>query len=129
MRSTPFLLISAFVLLFSLSCDGEDSTRPSPELDGTWDLIHYIDHGVSGVTTGSITFRDDGTFIILGTVTYPGEPVDSLDVSGTYLAVAGTVMLTTPDGTGAWSMDFSGDLVVFARITDPLTTMTLKKRQ
>jgi hypothetical protein len=127
MRST--LLISVFVMLFLLSCDSEDSTRPSPELEGTWDLIGYIDHGVSGVTAGSSTFRGDGTFIILGTVTYPGEPVDSLDVSGTYQVVAMTVTLTTPEGTGAWSMVFSGDRVVLALIgADPPTKMTLKRR-
>jgi hypothetical protein len=66
---------------------------------GAWDLIGYSDHGVSGVTTGSATFLHDGTFFILGTVTYPGEPTDSLDISGTYQVIAATLTLTTPDGT------------------------------
>jgi len=88
-----------------------------------------LDHGVSGATTGSGTFRDDGTFIILGTVTYPGEPADSLAVSGTYQVVATIVTLTTPDGTGAWSMAFSGDRVVLALVgADPPTSITLKKQ-
>ena len=125
MRST--LIISVFVLLFLISCDKENSTRPSPEIEGTWDLISYVDHGVAGVMTGSCTFRNDGTFIILGTVTYPGEPVDSLDVSGTYQVVAMTLTLTTPDGTGAWSMVFSGDRLVLVG-PDPSTRMTLKRR-
>ena len=127
MRSA--LLTSVFVLLSLLSCDSEDSTRPSPELEGTWDLIGYIDHGVSGVTAGSSTFRDDGTFTILGTVAYPGEPVDSLNVSGTYQVVEMTVTLTTLDGAGAWSMVFSGDRVILALIgADPPTKMTFKRR-
>jgi hypothetical protein len=127
MRST--LLISAFVLLFLVSCGSEDSTRLLPELEGTWDIIGYTDHGVSGVTTGSSTFRADGTFVILGTVTYPGELVDSLDVSGTYEVVATTVTLTTSDGTGAWSMVFSGDRVVLTLVgAEPPTRLMLKRQ-
>jgi hypothetical protein len=127
MRSN--LLICIFVALLLVSCDGEDSARPAPELEGTWDLIGYMDRGVSGATTGSATFRDDDTFVILGTVTYPGEPTDSLNVFGTYLVVAMTVTLTTADGMGVWSMVFSGDQVVLALIgVDPPTNMTLKRR-
>lgn len=123
------LLISVAVLLFVVSCDSEDSTRPSPTLEGTWDLVGYTDHGVAGVTTGTSTFRHDSTFVILGTVTYPGEPVDSLDVSGTYQVVAMTVTLTTPDGTGPWSLAFSGDRVVLTRIgADPPTRIKLKRQ-
>lgn len=126
-RSTA--LASAFMLLFLVSCDKEDATRPAPKLEGTWDLIGYVDHGVSGVTTGSCTFRDDGTFVILGTVTYPGELVDSLDTAGTYQVVDTTVTLTTPDGTGAWSFVFSGDQCALALVgSTPSTTMTLKRR-
>jgi hypothetical protein len=127
MRSA--VLASVFMLLIPVSCDKEDSTRPSPGLEGTWDLIGFADHGVLGVTTGSSTFRDDGTFVILGTLTYPGEPVDSLNVSGTYQVVAATATLTTRDGTGAWSLVFSGDRCVLTRIgSAPPTTITLKRR-
>jgi len=122
-------LLSVFVLVVLASCGGDDSTRPSLTLVGTWDLVGYSDHGVLGATTGSSTFRDDSTFFILGTVTYPGEPVDSLDVSGTYQVAAMTVILTTSDGTGAWSLVFSGDQCVLTLIgSDPPTTMTLKRR-
>jgi hypothetical protein len=115
-------------LLFMVSCDSEDSASPSRTLEGTWDLVGYIDHGVSGATTGTGTFRHDSTFVILGTVTYPGEPVDSLDVSGTYQVVAMTVTLTTPEGTGAWSMVFSGDRVVLTLVgADPPTRIRLKR--
>ena len=57
------------ILLLFVSCNGETSTHPSPKLEGVWDIMGYTDHGVSGATTGSCTFRDDGTYVILGTVT------------------------------------------------------------
>jgi hypothetical protein len=127
MRSA--LLLSICILLPLVSCDSEDSTRPSRELEGRWDIVGYTDHGVSGVTTGSSTFRNDGTFVILGTVTYPGEPVDSLDVSGTYQVFAMIVRLTTPDGTGSWSLAFSGDQCVLTLVgSAPPTRITLKRR-
>ena len=88
------------MLMSLVSCDGENSLTPAQKLMGTWDIMGYSDHGIAGATTGSATFGDDGTFAVLGTVTYPGEPVDSLDVSGTYQVSWMTVTLTTPDGTG-----------------------------
>jgi len=97
---------------------------------GAWDLIGYSDHGVSGVTTGSATFLHDGTFFILGTVTYPGEPTDSLDISGTYQVIGATLTLTTPAGTGTWSIAFSGDQVVLTLVgSDPPTRMILRKQR
>ena len=123
------LLIGLFgvLLLISIGCD--DSDEPSPSLRGGWDLISYADHGITGVTTGSAIFRDDGTFTILGTVTYPGEPVDSLDVSGTYLVIVNVVRLMTSDGTGSWSMAFSGDRVVLSLIgSAPPTKITLERQ-
>jgi len=75
------LPIVLFVMFILASCGSDDSTGPRPTLEGAWDLTAYADHGASGVTTGTASFEHDGTFAILGTVTYPGEPVDSLDVS------------------------------------------------
>jgi hypothetical protein len=127
MRSA--LLVAALLLCTLNSCGSDKATRPSQTPEGTWDLISYSDQGVTGVTAGSATFRHDGTFVIFGTVTYPGEPTDSLAVSGTYQVVAMIVTLTTPDGTGAWSMVFSGDRVVLTLIgSSPPTTMTLRRR-
>jgi len=121
--------ISVFMLLLLASCSGDDPIRPTPTLEGTWDLVGYTDHGVAGATTGSATFRGNGTFDILGTVTYPGEPVDSLDVSGTYQVVAKTVTLTTPDGTGTWALMFSGEQCDLTRIgSDPPTVIMLKRQ-
>ena len=128
MRSS--LLIGAVILGLLISCESEDSTRPSPKLEGTWDLIGYVDHGVPGATTGSATFRNDGTYSISGTVTYPGEPEDSLDVSGTYQVIATVATLTTPDGPSSWSLTFSSDRVVLSlRGSEPPTTMTLRRKR
>jgi hypothetical protein len=127
MRSV--FLIGVLMVLVWASCGSDSSTGPYRTLEGTWDLVGYSDHGVVGVTTGSSTFRDDGTFVILGTVTYPGEPVDSLDVSGTYQVAAGAAKLTTVDGTSTWSLVFSGDQVLLTLIgSEPPTRMTLKRQ-
>jgi hypothetical protein len=122
-------LAAVCVFVFLVSCEKDDPTRPSPHLNGAWDLVGYADHGVSGVTTGSAVFRDDSSFVILGTVTYPGEPVDSLRVSGTYQVVDMVATLKTPDGTGAWSLAFSGNRCVLTLAGSvPPTTMTLKRQ-
>ena len=128
MRSA--LMIAALLLCALNSCGSDRSTRPSHTMAGAWDLIGYSDHGVSGVTTGSATFLHDGTFFILGTVTYPGEPTDSLDISGTYQVIGATLTLTTPAGTGTWSIAFSGDQVVLTLVgSDPPTRMILRKQR
>jgi len=123
------LLIALSSLLLLGCCCSKDSTSPTRSLEGTWDLVGYSDHGASGTTTGTCTFLHDGTFDILGTVTYPGETTDSLSVSGTYRVVANIVTLTTSGGAGSWSMAFSGNEVVLSLIgSSPATTMTLRKR-
>jgi hypothetical protein len=126
LRAAP--LVTALLLCTLNSCGSDKLTRPPQTLEGTWDLIGFSDHGVSGVTTGSATFLHDGTFVILGTVTFPGETTDSLNVSGTYHVVGATVTLTTPEGTGTWSIAFSGDQVVLTSAGgNPPTTMTLQR--
>lgn len=121
--------LGVFALLVAAFCGCEDSTGPSRTLEGTWDLAGYTDHGVSGATTGTCTFRPDGTFSILGTVTFPGEAADSLEVSGTYGVIVNYVTLTTPDGTGTWFLAFSGDRVILSLVgSDPPTRMTLRRR-
>lgn len=128
MRTT--LLITALLLCIFNSCGSDKPTRPHQTLEGTWDLIGFSDHGVSGVTTGSATFLPDGTFGILGTVTYPGETTDSLNTAGTYHVVGAAVTLTTTEGTGTWSLAFSEDQVVLTSADgDPPSTMTLRRQQ
>jgi len=121
-------LIGAFALLVLTSCGDNGTTAIPRTLEGLWDLVGYSDHGVSGVTTGVCSFLENGTFSILGTVTFPGESTDTLEVYGTYEVDANIVTLTTTQGSGDWSMAFSGDKVVLTRLgVDPATSMTLKK--
>jgi hypothetical protein len=123
------LLIGLLALLAFSSCGDHGTTIIPRTLQGLWDLVGYSDHGVSGVTTGTADFLDNGTFSILGTVTFPGEPTDTLEVYGTYDVNANIVTLTTTEGSGDWSMAFSGDKVVLTLLgSDPATRMTLKKR-
>lgn len=84
------------------ACGG---TGLAPSLVGSWTLAGYTDHGVAGVTTGSMDFRADGTFRTLGTVTYPGEPLDSLDVRGAYvLHGEAAVTLIVGTDTSTWTI-------------------------
>ena len=123
------LVAGTFALVCLASCNGEDSTAPKPTIVGTWDLVGYADHGVAGATTGSGTFRNDGTYAMLGTVTYPGEPTDSLSISGTYQVVASNLTLQTEESTGSWNMVFSGNrLILTLRGSSPPTSMTLRKQ-
>lgn len=125
----PALFVCILVLLALSSC-GDHGTSVTPRtLVGQWDLVGFSDHGVSGVTTGTASFLDNGTFSILGTVTYPGEPTDTLEVYGSYEVNENIVTLTTTAGSGDWAMTFSGDQVVLTRLgVDPASTMTLRRR-
>ncbi len=128
MVRTLFLIV-ALALLVLASCGGDGSILMPRTLEGTWDLVGYSDHGVSGVTTGTCSFLDNGTFSIVGTVTFPGEPTDTVEMYGTYEVDANIVTLTTTERSGDWSMAFSGDKVVLTLLgSDPATTMTLKRR-
>ncbi len=127
MRSA--LLTGVLGLLILSSCGDHGTTVIPRTLGGSWDLVGYSDHGVSGATTGIASFENNSTFSILGTVTYPGEPTDTLEVYGTYEVNENIVTLTTTEGSGDWAMAFSGDRVVLTLLgSDPATSMTLKKR-
>lgn len=127
-RHTGIWLV--FLLVSLVSCGDDRSTWPLRTLEGTWNLVGYSDHGVSGATTGEAVFRDDGTFAIDGTVTFPGEPVDTLQVSGSYVVTENIATLTTQDGSGDWSIVYSFSGAVLTLVgSDPPTSMTLKRKQ
>lgn len=93
-------------LLLGLAACG--STEPDPSLVGTWTLTGFREGGVLATTTGSAQFRGDGTFSITGTVTFPGEPTDPIDVQGTYEEHAGTVSLTVGGQSADWEVQYDG---------------------
>ncbi|MBN1504752.1 MAG: hypothetical protein JW952_06815 [Candidatus Eisenbacteria bacterium] len=122
-------LIGALALLVFVSCGDDETTSWPRTLEGTWDLVGYSDHGVSGVTTGTASFLDNGTFSVVGTVTYPSEPADTVGMYGTYEVNDNIVTLTTTEGSGDWALSFSTDQVVLTRLgVDPATVITLKRR-
>ena len=111
-----------------LGACGDDSTAPSPPLTGTWDLIGFTDMGISAVTTGTCEFRPDGTFDINGTITFPGEPTESLVIAGSYVQSGTTVVLTIGAQTGNWTLTSSGNEVTLTEDEPPpANTITLRR--
>ena len=102
-----WILLLAIALVFA-GCEGDQPRECAGTLEGNWLLIGFSDHGVEAATTGTARFDPDGNFAILGEITFPDEPMDTLDVSGTWAMTGDRVLLTTPDGTGEWEVSFSG---------------------
>ena len=122
MRSFRLLLL----VLAGLACG--DGTGPVPGLEGVWLLAEYVDAGTVGTTTGTMTFRADGSFATLGTVTYPGEPEDSLTTTGTWSQQGATVTLTAGGASGNWGIT-GGELRVTLRLLGqvPVTRIVLDR--
>ncbi len=121
----PQRLMLAAVIIAALSAvDGCDSTKPSPSLVGTWDLVSVTDSGTVGAGSGTIAFDLGGTFAVVGTVTYPGEPTDSLVVSGTWSQSGNTLTWTIGARVSTFQLAFSGAEVT---ITTGFTVTRLRR--
>jgi hypothetical protein len=114
--------------LLAGSADCGDGSGPSRSLVGTWELASYTDHGVPGVTTGTIGFQSDGSFEVRGTVTYPGEPTDSLNVVGTWTLTLGHITLTTGGESAVWRMVWQ-DVKLTLTLQRPLPTNVIVLRR
>jgi len=127
MRLLHSLLRAAPLALAILACDG--GTGPAPGLEGTWLLAEYVDAGVVGTTTGTMIFDPGGTFVTEGTVTFPGEPEDSITTTGTWSQTGWTVTLTTAGSTDDWRIS-GGDLKVTLRLVGqtPVTRIVLERQ-
>jgi len=91
-------------------------------------MIGYVDQGISAVTTGTAEFLPDSTFTIEGTVTFPGEPVDTVSVAGTYQQAGDRVTLTTVDGSGTWQLTEQAATVTLTLLgTSPPTRIILAR--
>jgi hypothetical protein len=98
-------------------------------LAGTWDLVAFTDAGVSATTTGTWVFRSHGSFSVNGTVTFPGEPADSIVADGTYVHGMGTVALTIGSETTNWALTWSGNQVTLTEDEPPpANTITLRRQ-
>jgi hypothetical protein len=121
-------VLSAFVAAALLTACGSDSTGPNTSLVGTWDLIGFTDMGVAAVTTGEWTFRADGSMSVEGTVTFPGEPTDSLVADGTWAQSGVSVTLTISGQTGTWTLTESGNEITLTE-NEPPPANTIRLRR
>lgn len=120
--SRQFQTLALAVLALS-ACENQDHSTPS--LVDTWSLLSFTDHGVRGVTTGTATFRPDSTFEIVAAVTFPEEPTDSFDITGTYVLQHSTVFLAAGGQSGAWSLLWTGRRYLLT-LQGPLPTNQLE---
>jgi len=122
------LRAAALVALLAGAC-GTDSTAPGTSLVGTWDLVGFTDAGVAALTTGTWTFRGDRTFRVRGTITFLGEPTDSLVVDGTYFQGGTRVVLTSAGQSSTWTLAASGEERTLTQQAPlPANTITLRRR-
>ena len=128
---TPLRALAFIAAVVSAAC-GTDGTGPTIPLVGTWDLVGFTDGGVAAVTTGTWTFAADSSFTVTGTVTFPGEPTDSLVISGSYSQHGGRVQLTIGAETATWTLTGGGAQVVLTQVepppAPPANTITLRRR-
>jgi hypothetical protein len=126
LRTATLPVALAVAVLASCSTD---STAPVTSLVGTWDLIGFTDMGIAAVTTGTWTFRADGTTGVDGTITFPGEPTEPLVAEGTYIQSGSRVTLTMGAQTGSWSLVESGnEMTRTENEPPPANTIRLRRR-
>lgn len=122
-------LALTWVLALALAACNSEGTAPSVSLVGVWDFVGFTDGGVAAVTTGTWTFAIDSSVTAAGTVTFPGELTDSLDVAGTYLQNGNTVQLIIGTGSGDWTITSNADQIVLTEIEPPpANTVSLRRR-
>ena len=116
--------------LLALTCAGcGDGTGPRISLVGEWDFIGFTDAGVAAVATGTWTFAPTDSFSVRGTVTFPGEPTDSVIASGTYSQQRLRVQMTSGAETASWTIAGMGGLLVLTEIEPaPANTIMLRRR-
>lgn len=121
------LRVAALVAVLATAC-GKDTTAPGTPVVGTWHLVGFSDMGVAAVTTGTWVFRADRTFSVNGTITFPGEPTDSLLMNGTYVQNGNSVALTVATQTSSWTVTASGtEITLTENEPPPANTITLRR--
>ena len=80
------------------------------------------------MTTGTWSFETDSSVAVEGTVTFPGEPTDSLVATGTYRQDGNTVHLIIGAGSGDWAITGDENLIVLTEVEPPPSnTITLRR--
>jgi len=124
-----YRLAAISALMLSAAACRSDSAAPTIALIGAWDLIGFTDGGVAATTTGTWSFAADRSFSVSGTVTFPGEPTDSLVLAGTYVQHGTSMQITIGAQTGAWTITgHSGEIVLTEIEPPPANTISLRRR-
>lgn len=121
---------AALIALLAFTCAGcSDGSGPHVSLVGDWDFVGFTDAGVEAATTGTWTFEANGSLSVRGTVTFPGEPTDSIVASGSYSQQGSRVQLTIAADTGSWAIADAGDVVVLTEIEPPPANVIRLRRR
>lgn len=108
-----------------------DPAAPDPRtLLGSWDMIGFSDDGVEALTTGTWTFRSDGTHSFDGTIEFPGEPVEPVSGEGTWDQTGSTLEMAIGDTQSSfWDVEHSGDVATLtADEPPPANWIRLRRR-
>lgn len=121
---------AALIALLAFTCAGcSDGSGPQVSLAGNWDFIGFTDAGIEATTTGTWTFEANGSFNVRGTVTFPGEPTDSVVSSGTYSQDGQQLELMIGVDTARWTIAGANELIVLTEVEPaPANTITLRRR-
>lgn len=132
-RAKPFVAVALATWLMAgtmASCGDDEPAAPAPlSIVGTWDLIGFSDDGVEAETSGSWTFRSDGTHSFTGTVTYPDEPPQSIGGGGTYEQTGTTLTLVVGTESSTWTLEISGDLATLTEDEPPPANVIRLRRR
>jgi hypothetical protein len=119
--------VPAIIVVALLAC-GDGATDPADSLVGNWDLIGFMDGGVTATVNGTMTFGSDGRYTMQGSITFPNEPTDVVNVQGTFAQAGGVATLMSSGESSSWDLVFSGDRVVLTeREPPPANSMTLRR--
>ena len=124
------LALTTTLMAGAMSACGDDPAGPDvPTIVGTWDLIGFSDSGIEAQTSGSWTFRADGTHSFEGTVTFPDEPPANISGEGTYEQTGTTLELTVGTESSTWTVEISGDLATLTENEPPpANQITLRRK-
>jgi hypothetical protein len=115
MRFPSWIALSFVAAAFGGACD-ESPVQPSNDLIGYWNLPHRETPSVFGYVSAQVIFREDGTFLFVGTNPVSQSVAPDFTVQGTWSHTTDSVTLDTGDDARTWLLTFEGDEATF---TDP----------
>jgi hypothetical protein len=119
----------ALAVWLSAACGSDPTGGIAPSLEGSWALIGFTDGGVAAGATGTMVFQSNGIYTMQGQITFPGEPPDAVDASGSYRQMGNAVELTAGSDASIWDLQFSGDRVTLTEREPPPANMITLRRE